>query len=38
MGGICSMHAEKKSKFGFGNLKERDRLEGLDVDGRIMLK
>jgi hypothetical protein len=40
MDGTCSMHGRDKNanKTSFGNLKDRDHLEDLGVDGRIILK
>jgi hypothetical protein len=40
MGGVCSAHREYKKyvQFWFESLNRRDRLEGLGIDGRIILK
>ena len=41
MGGICSTYGVEErciEDFGVGNLRERDCLEDLVVDGRIKLK
>jgi hypothetical protein len=40
MGGACSTYGgigEMHAGFGWGNMRERDHSEGLDVDGRIIL-
>jgi len=41
MGGACSTYGRKGEVYTglwWGNLKERDHLEDLDVDGRIILR
>jgi hypothetical protein len=39
MGGACGMYGEKMHRgFWWGNLKERDSLEDLGVDGRGIIK
>ena len=40
MGGACSTYGERRVAAGcwWGNLRERDHLEDVDVDGRIILK
>jgi hypothetical protein len=40
MGGACSMHRriEMHTKFWSENLKERDHLEYLGVEGKVILK
>jgi len=41
MGGVCSMYGERAevyTGFWLGNLKERDHLENLAVDWRIILR
>jgi hypothetical protein len=40
MGGVCSTHEEVSTayKFWSGNLKGRNHLEDLGVDGRILLE
>jgi hypothetical protein len=40
MGGTCGTYDKKKKarRKVWGNLKEKSRLEGLDVDGKIVFK
>jgi len=38
MGGACSAYGGEERFFCGGNLRERDHLEGSDVDGRIILR
>jgi hypothetical protein len=38
MGGACGTYGRERTGFWWGNLNERDHLEELGVDGRIILK
>jgi hypothetical protein len=40
MGGACSKYGERRGYTGFwwGNLRERDNLKNLGVDGRIIFR